>query len=409
MATGVYMPIWGLQMTEGKVTEWLLEEGASVSKEQALLIVETFKISGEVESPVDGVLLRKIAEVDQVLPVGSLLCVVGARDEDETLVERIVREAPLVTDQDVPEVQTNKAQAEEELAPDVRREAPASAAPLRATPLARKVARELGVDLGRIGGTGPGGRIYREDVETAALTLKKPTLPSARDRVLPLSGIRRAIIDTTMKTLRIPDGGLSRMVRMDSLLEFHRSLRGDFERKHGLKLSFTHLIFKAAAEALKEVPIMNSRLEGDSIVIKGSINIGMVVSSPGGDGILIPVLKDLQSKPLDRIAREWNEMTAKFVEGRLDFEDLSGGTFTVSNAGPMGIDLFTPLIHPPESAILGIGRIQDTPVVEEGCLVPARTAYLTVGADHRVLDAEPIGRFLAALDGLFQSPHMILI
>jgi pyruvate/2-oxoglutarate dehydrogenase complex dihydrolipoamide acyltransferase (E2) component len=212
-----------------------------------------------------------------------------------------------------------------------------------------------------------------------------------------------------MQTLNIPYGALSRVVRADKLLALRDSLVEPFEKRHGVKPALTHFFFKAAALALEEAPALNAALDGDRLVFHGARHIGMVVTPPGGDGIVIPVLRDVQAKPLARIAREWSSMMKKVKEGRLELDDLTGGTFTISNVGPLGIDLFTPLIHPPESAILGVSRIREEPVAEEGRVVVGRTMTLIVGADHRVFDAEPIGVFLETLDQLFQNPAELLI
>jgi pyruvate/2-oxoglutarate dehydrogenase complex dihydrolipoamide acyltransferase (E2) component len=182
-----------------------------------------------------------------------------------------------------------------------------------------------------------------------------------------------------------------------------------FEKRYGLKLSLTHLFFKAAAIALEETPELNATLDGDRIILRGAKNIGMVVTAPGGGGIMIPVIRDVQAKRLDQIAREWAAVIERLEAGSLTFDDLSGGTFTISNVGPAGIDLFTPLIHPPESAILGISRVREEPVVEAGQIVVGRVLSLIVGADHRVFDAEPIGAFLTALDRLVQNPNELLL
>ncbi|MBU2551334.1 MAG: 2-oxo acid dehydrogenase subunit E2 [Proteobacteria bacterium] len=416
MAEGVYVPIWGLQMEEATVSEWLKAEGDPVSEGEALLIIETYKISGEVNSPADGVMKRRVGRVGQVLKVGALLAVVGAADDPETEVERVIREMPFVTDQAVSEPGATPAPATE------RATAPAAGeiadadpdAPLQATPLARKMARDAGLDIRTVTGSGENGRIFARDVEAAlksgpASPAEPPAEPLAEDRIVPLTSLRRAIISKTMQTVDIPYGALSRTVQVDRLLDFRRELADAFERKHGLKFSLTHLLFKAAAQALGEVPILNARLDGDRIVIHGGKNIGMVVTPPGGGGIMIPVIRNVQAKPLDRIAREWSGIIGRVRSGTQTMEDLTGGTFTISNVGALGIDVFTPVIHPPESAILGVSRIVEAPVVRDGAIVVGRTLSLIIGADHRVFDADPIGEFLAAMDRIFQNPAEMLI
>ena len=413
MAEGVYVPIWGLQMEEATVAQWIKQEGDQVSADEPLVVIETFKIAGEVASPVSGVLKRQMAGVGQVLKVGALLAVVGEAGEPDAAVDKFIQEKSFVTDLEVSEPGLPSSKPAQPSTGEPRPSAPAVSAggPLRATPLARKMAREHGLDLRSVAGSGGKGRIYARDVEDA---LKRTASESAlesrpEDRVMPLSSLRRAIVSKTMQTVDIPYGALSRTVQVDALLDFRHNLAESFEKRHGLKLSLTHLIFKAVALALTETPILNASLSKDAIVIHGSKNIGMVVTPPGGGGIMIPVLKDVQGKSLARIAREWKEMVGRIQAGTQTMEDLSGGTFTVSNVGALGIDVFTPLIHPPESAILGISRVVDAPVVKDGAVVVGRTLSLIVGADHRVFDADPIGEFLTAMDRLFQNPAEILL
>jgi pyruvate dehydrogenase E2 component (dihydrolipoamide acetyltransferase) len=272
------------------------------------------------------------------------------------------------------------------------------------------VAKALGVDLRRVAGSGPLGRIYRRDVEAVASAPAMAPAPADQaEVVIPLTSLRRAIIKKTTETLAIPYGALSRLVRADNLLAFRAALAEPFQKKHGLRLGLTHLLFKAAAAALREAPELNSRLAGEAIVRSGQINLGMVVTAPDGGGILIPVIRDVAAKSLGQIAQEWAGLTGRVEAGTQTLDDLSGGTFTVSNVGALGIDFFTPLIHPPESAILGVSRVRDEAVAEEGRLIVGRTLTLIVGADHRVFDAEPIGRFLGALDRVFQNPAELLI
>jgi|GEM_PF-954810 len=419
MATGIYVPIWGLQMTEATLAGWLKEEGQRVAQGEGVAVLETYKITGEVVSPAEGVVRRRLAQPGEILEVGVLLAVLGQKDEPEEEIERLIARAPRVTDQEVsrpgmkgeatPGETRTPAGPEPEKVPAG---APASASPLRATPLARKLARELKVSLSLIRGSGEEGRILRRDVEAAAREgtgRQAAQPPSAEDRVVGLSQLRKAIIHKTMQTVDIPYGALSRKVRVDALLELLSSLKEPFEKRHGLNLSLTHLLFKAAALALEEAPELNSTLEGERIILRGAKSLGMVVTPPGGGGIMIPVLRGVEAKDLGTIAREWAGLAARIQAGTQTLEDLSGGTFTISNVGALGIDLFTPLIHPPESAILGVSRIKEEPLVEEGRIVVGRCCHLVVGADHRVFDAEPIGRFLTALDRLFQNPAELLI
>ncbi|MGD9123925.1 MAG: dihydrolipoamide acetyltransferase family protein [Desulfarculaceae bacterium] len=411
MATGVYMPIWGLQMEEATLVKWLVEEGTAVSKGQGLAVVETYKIAGEVESPSDGVLRRQVGQAGKIYKVGALLAVIGAADEDEAEIEKMVQEEPFVTGLEVtkPKDADSAAAPPPESGPAESPPGVAAKQPLRATPLARRIAKEKGIDLALVKGSGENGRIMRRDVEAAPAGVARAAVSPAQDKVIPLSSLRRAIINKTMQTVDIPYGALSRKVRLDRLLAFKQELAGPFERKYGLKLALTHIFFKAVAIALEEAPELNSTLDDENIIQRGAKNIGMVVTPPGGGGIMIPVVRDVQAKSLDQIARDWAALSDRVQRGAQTLDDLSGGTFTISNVGPAGIDVFTPVIHPPESAILGISRLVEEPVVAEGEIIIAKTLSLIVGADHRVFDADPIGVFLTAMDRLFQNPGELLI
>ncbi|MGD8564354.1 MAG: dihydrolipoamide acetyltransferase family protein, partial [Desulfarculaceae bacterium] len=367
MATGVYMPIWGLQMEEATLVKWLVEEGAAVSKGQGLAVVETYKIAGEVESPSDGVLRRQVGQTGKIYQVGALLAVIGAADEDEAEIEKMVQEEPFVSGLEVTKPKEAGSAPPPESGPaESPPGAGAAKQPLRATPLARRIAKEKGIDLALVRGSGENGRILRRDVEAAPTGVARAAVSPAQDKVIPLSSLRRAIINKTMQTVDIPYGALSRKVRLDRLLAFKQELAGPFERKYGLKLALTHVFFKAVAIALEEAPELNSTLDGENIIQRGAKNIGMVVTPPGGGGIMIPVVRDVQAKSLDQIARDWAALSDRVQRGAQTLDDLSGGTFTISNVGPAGIDVFTPVIHPPESAILGISRLVEEPVVAEG-------------------------------------------
>ena len=423
MAEGIYVPIWGLQMEEATLSSWLVEEGQAIKKGQGVALIETYKISGEVEAPAGGVLRRQVGRIGDVIKVGHLLGVVGSPGEDEAAIDRVVEEEPFVSGLAVTEPKKRAAQAA--TPPPATAPAPVPVpvpapvtrtGPVRATPLARKLAREAGLDLAGITGSGPDGRIKAVDVTSAqAGPSAPPTRTAARpsretaDQVIPLSPLRRAIIAKTMQTVDIPYGALSRRVRIDNLLAFKDALAGPFEARHGMKLSLTHLFFKAAALALEEAPELNATLDGESIIRRGSKNIGMVVTSPDGAGIMIPVVREVQAKTLDMIAADWAALMERVQAGTQTLEDLTGGTFTISNVGSMGIDVFTPVIHPPESAILGISRSVREPVAQGEEIVIGNCLSLIVGADHRAFDAEPIGRFLACLDRLFQNPAEILL
>lgn len=410
MATGVYLPIWGLQMEEGRVVKWLVSEGDRIDKEDPLVEIETEKITNVVESPATGIIARIIAKEDEVVKVTGLLAVIIQEGEDQSAIEAVIQQAkarelkPEVP-KIVPEVKDISIQS-------------GTSAEVKASPLAKKIAQEHGIDLTKFKGTGPEGRIVKEDVLTYIEARSKAPVkpleaePQVEDKffegdIIPMSQTRKVIARRTLESIKAPQGTLTREVDLSETLKFRKSIMPEFEKQYGIRLALTPILVKAVASAVKAVPIINSRIDGDRIYISRKVHVGVVVGIK--DGIVIPVIFNAQAKSLAQIAGEWEDLSKRAVENRLKLEEITGGTITISNVGNVGIDVFTPILNPPESAVLGITRTRQRPVVKDGRITIGEMVYLCLTGDHRVMDAEPIGQFLMSLERILQNPSTILL
>ncbi|MGR6836384.1 dihydrolipoamide acetyltransferase family protein [Syntrophomonas erecta] len=385
MAVEITMPKLGLSMKTGTVSKWLKNEGDQVKKGDPLLEVMTEKITNKVEAPGDGVLLKIVAAKGAKLPIGALLGVIGAQGED---ISAILAQAS---------VGTKSAGA------------PASGdkSNVKISPRARKLAEENGLDIGKITGTGPEGRITREDVEKAieegtAAVDDRPAL-----EVIPYEGMRRAIGDN-MANSWVTNAKVTHHVSVDmsQLLALRKSVNEG--KKDRDKISVTALLTKAVARALEIKPYMNSTLDGEEIEILKEINIGMAVALD--DGLIVPVIRDANSKRLEEVSREIQDLAKRGRRNKLTPDEMTGATFTITNLGAYGsVDAFTPIINLPEAAILGVCRTVDRPVVADGQIVIRPVMGLSLSFDHRIIDGAPAAEFLKVLIDLIESPHKIFI
>ena len=280
-----------------------------------------------------------------------------------------------------------------------------------ASPLARKIAREEGVDLAAIEGTGPGGRIVKGDV-MRAIRERPETPPSAAKealpgRLIPMKGIRRVIAQRMSESTRtIPHFFLSVEADMTATLQLRERLLEEVEKKAGVRLSVTDILVKVAARALRDHPIINSRVEGEGIRLVEEINIGVAMAVE--DGLIVPVVHAADGKNLIEIAIAIRDLTQKARSGKLSVDEVTGGTFTLSNLGMFGIDTFNAIINPPECSILGVGRTVEKPVVEEGEVQIKPVAWLTLSSDHRIVDGATAAQFLKRVKELLENPYFLL-
>jgi pyruvate dehydrogenase complex dihydrolipoamide acetyltransferase long form len=425
MALKFGMPSLGHTMEKGKVIEWLKQEGQTVSKGEPFLVVETDKVVTEVEAPADGVVLRILVQPDEERPIGATLALLGTPGEalSEVEIHQILGEdaAP------APALATAAAVAT----------APPPAPPVRDTgervkisPIARKLAEEFGIDPASVPGSGPGGRITKEDVLRLAETARAvpavgsatppaappppPAVPPAAvaagaarlgvSRTIPLSGIRGRVAERMLQSWNtIPRVTEVMQVDMSATVAFREAMLGQWEQQYGVRMSLNDMITKAVATALPRHPRLNATLVGQEVRLHESVNIGLAVNLD--EGLIVPVIGNADQKDLGQLARESREVAERARAGRLQLQDISDGTFTITNLGTTGVDLFTPIINPPQVAILGVGMVQRRPVVVGDALAIRPSVYLCLVFDHRAVDGVPAANFLQEVQRLLSKPQ----
>jgi len=385
MATKVGMPNLGHTMEEGTVVGWLKQEGEAVTRGEPLAEVESDKIVFTIEAPASGLLLRVLVPAEGVAKVGHALGYIGAAGEP-------------VPEADPAPVPVAAAPRPAPVAAPAGRN---SADRARISPLARRLAQEHGVDPEQLTGTGPRGSVTQEDVlaavaaRTAAAAAAPATaLPIAERR--PLRAMRRTIAQRMTQSWQ-------QAPQVTEMLEVDMAAADHYRTAHSL--SYTDLIVAAAARALVEHPQLNAALVNDAVELYAVVNIGLAVALE--DGLVTPVLRDAARRSLAELSQQRRMLVEKATAGRLDLDDLAGGTFTISNLGAEGIRYFTPILNPPQAAILGVGSIAPRAVVIAGGLQVRPTLDLSLTFDHRVVDGIPAARFLARIKALLEDPRLL--
>jgi len=386
----IIMPRLDIDMEKGSVVEWRKREGEPVQAGEVVAVIMSEKVTYEVESPASGVLARILVEPEVEVPIGTPIAILAEEGDRPEDVEAAVREARRALEAALRAPSAPAVAA----APEV----PARAAPapeakpgvperIRITPAARRLAEQYGLDITKIRGTGPGGRITKQDVLRALEELRaKPACREVR-----LTGIRRLTAEKMARAWEAPHASLTVEVDMTRAEELKASL----EAEEGIKLPYDAIFVKAVALALREHPELNATFEGGVVRVHETINVCVAVDTP--QGLVTPVVKEADKKPLAQVGREIRELARKAREGRLSMEDVRGGTFTITNLGVFGIDAFTPIVNHPQVAILAFGRVAERPVVVDGRLEVRKTAWLTLSFDHRAVDGGPAARFLMAV------------
>lgn len=439
MAVRVLMPKGSDTMTEGRVLKWLKHEGDAVTDGDAVVEIETDKVDMEVEALGAGIIRKVLVAEGKTVPVGQLLAVIARPEED---IAALLKASAELTPAAAPTAAVGASSAAAPPAPPVAAvPGPGTAAEpqvsetaargrVLASPLARRIARERGVDLSFVTGTGPGGRIVRQDVEQAAArlaerrpplapaaagpirfparelpitALARPTVvpagPEFRDE--PLSAMRKTIATRLAQSLGpVPHFYLTVEVDMKRAMELRESANTlDPE----LKLTYNDIIVKACAAALRAHPEVNASFLGDTIRYHNRVHIGVAVAVDGG-GLITPVLRDCDRKSLQQISREAKELVARARNRKLKPDEYVGATFSVSNLGMMGIEEFSAVINPPEGAILAVGAVVAKPVVIDNRLEVGQRCRMTLSCDHRVVDGATGARFLQTLRQILENP-----
>ncbi len=428
MAEIVSMPKLGFDMAEGTLVRWVIQEGEPVAKGAVLAEIETDKATVEVESNYAGVVARHLVESGTVVPINTPIAVIAAQGEQVDL------NALLGGAAGKPEVET-VGEGEKETAPSAPggqapqpAEAPEAGLPggVRVSPLARKMAEEMRINLKEVAGTGPGGRITKADLEAylmgaAPMTVKAPaaipappspapppaaTLQAPKPVTAPMSKLRAAVgRRMTESKQQAPHFYVSREYDMEALMALRQEANALLPEAE--KISVNDFILKAVALNLRQFPNLNASLQGNQIVQHEQVNVGVAVAVEGG--LLTVVMRDSDLKPVRQIANELRPMVERAREGKVRPEDIEGSTFSLSNLGMFEVENFIAIINPPEAAILAVGAVREVPVVKNGQVVAGKRMKATISVDHRVSDGAEAARFMQALAQFLEQPLKLLV
>ncbi len=407
MATEVKVPVLGESITEATVGEWLKNPGDPVRADEPIASLETDKVSVEVPSPVAGVMGEHVVKVGDTVEVGAVIAIIADAGGAAAPAPAAAAAAPAPTPAPAPAA------------------APAPSADAAAlSPSVRRAVLETGVDPSTVQGTGRDGRLTKDDVIAAASS--KPAAPAPAPAAAPApvaapasTGGRKEervrmtrLRQTVAKRLKEAQNTAAMLttfndVDMTAVIEARAKYKDLFEKKHGVRLGFMGFFVKAACMALKDIPGVNGSIEGDEIVYHDYCDVSVAVSAP--QGLVVPVIRDAQDLSVAGIERTIGDFGKRAKDGTLKMDEMKGGTFTISNGGVFGSLMSTPIINPPQSAVLGLHRIEDRPVVRNGQVVVRPMMYLALSYDHRLVDGREAVTFLVAIKNAIEDPTRLLI
>ena len=404
MATVVSMPKLGFDMAEGLLVRWVKAEGEAVAKGEVLAEIETDKATVEIEAEAGGVVLKHLVTENTSVPIGAPITVIGEEGEEfdmdsvEVESEAVIPEAAAPTPIAVAETPSNG---------DGR--LPAG---VTASPVARRLADERGIELGSLSGSGPQGRIVKRDVEAAvsaaapAITPFQPAAAPTETVRVPLSKLRETIgRRMTAAKQQLPHFYVTSDLDAAPMMDLRRQLNSRMPEDG--QFSVNDFLVKASAMALREFPNLNASLDGGEIVRHGHIHVGVAVALDGG--LMTVVAKDVDSKPIRQLSSELRDLVARARSGKVRPGDIQGSTFTLSNLGMFQVDHFIAIINPPEAAILAVGSVRDEAVVVNGQVVPGKRLQVTLSADHRVTDGAEAARWLQVFRQYVENPVHTLV
>lgn len=396
MLKEILMPKLGLTMTEGTIATWVKREGDKVKKGEPIFEVMTEKINIEIESPYSGVLKEIVVPEGGTAKVSEIVAYMEVEGTEEDMLPKETQEKK----EEIPKP------PREEPIKMVGPKEPPKKEKIKISPLARRLAEENNIDISKIKGTGPGGRIIRDDVlkiideiERRKRLEKKPK----EKNTIPITGIRKTIAEKMKEsTQQKPYYSESMKVRGESLIK----LREAVLKRNKVKVSYNNIIIYIVSKVIKKFPIFNALVDDEKIYLKEDINIGFALATE--KGLMVPVVKNADKKTLVEIDKEVNSLIKKAREGTITLENLEGGTFTISNLGMYGIDYFEAIINPPQVAILAVSAIKKVPIVEEDKIKIGNVFNITLTSDHRAVDGAESAKFLIALKDAFENPYEIL-
>lgn len=415
MAFEIKMPQLGLTMEEGTVAQWLKQEGDTVAKGDVLLEITTDKLTSEIESEADGVLLKIVAKEGEDVPVKGLLGYIG--EAGETVGDAAPAAAPAAAAPAPAEVPV--------AAPAPAPAAKADGSRIRISPLARKTAAKLGVDYQNLAGSGPSGRIVQKDILAAAEAAKQQPAPVAEapvaapapaaksgelelmdgDEVVKLAGMRKVVAERMAKSAReIPTVTQNVKIDVTKLVAFRKQIN----ETSGQKFSMNDFILKAVANALRANPHILVSIDGNQIIKRAHVNLGMAVALD--DGLIVPVIRDADKLSLSQISATAKDLAVRARENKLAMDEYKGSTFTISNLGMFGVETFDPIINQPDAGILGVCAVQDElDMDDEGKIFKKQVMRISFTFDHRLIDGAVAAKFELAIKELLEDPMRILL
>ncbi|MFD0389248.1 2-oxoglutarate dehydrogenase complex dihydrolipoyllysine-residue succinyltransferase [Tistrella bauzanensis] len=413
MSVEIKVPSLGESVTEATIGQWFKKVGDRIEADEPLVELETDKVTLEVNAPSAGVLTDIMAEEGADVEVGALLGVIG---EGEGAAAKPA-EAPKKAE--APKAEAPKAEAPR---PAPAAEPAAAQAEKILSPAARKAAGDAGIDAGQVEGTGRDGRVMKDDVQRAAAAkpaaapapaAPKASAPSApqpageRETRVRMTKLRRRIAER-LKDAQNTAAILTTYneVDMTQVMALRSRYKDGFEKKHGVKLGFMSFFVKASIAALKEYPAVNAQIDGDELVYKNHYDVGVAVGTE--QGLVVPVVRDADQLSFAGVEATINALGVKARDGKLTMEELTGGTFTISNGGVYGSLMSSPILNPPQSGILGMHKIQDRPMAEKGQVVIRPMMYLALSYDHRVIDGKEAVSFLVRVKECIENPERLL-
>jgi len=406
MSTEVKVPVLGESITEATLGQWLKKPGEAVAIDEPIASLETDKVAIEVPSPVAGIMGAYAVEEGATVNVGAVIGSIGAGNSASASAPAPVAAAiaPAITTTAAPMPMTQVENNDLPLSPSVRR-----------------LVLELGIDPSKIKGTGKDGRLTKEDVVAAAKGVSTPSADVAA-LAAPAPAAAHARQEERVKMTRLRQTIAKRLksaqdtaallttfndVDMSAVMEARATYKDLFEKKHGVRLGFMAFFTKAVALAARDVPSVNAQIDGDEIVYHNYLDVSVAVSAP--NGLVVPVIRNADAMSFAQIEKAIGDFGAKAKAGTLTMDDMSGGTFTISNGGVFGSLMSTPIINPPQSAVLGLHRIEDRAVVRDGQVVVRPMMYLALSYDHRLIDGREAVTFLKIVKEAIEDPTRLLI
>ncbi len=408
MPLKIVMPKLGLTMTEGTLIEWTKKEGDSVKAGEVIFILETEKVTYEVEAPEDGTLGKIIIQNQDTVPVGEVVAYLlrpGETPDDLKIEAAAGEQKPEVPETVNPESAVGQPNPNTDLPPET------DGVRIKATPMAKKAAREHHIDLRTVKGTGPGGRIIREDIrkknkEQLTASTPEPTNKTSGQKLVPFTGMRRAIAKKMLSSkVETAQTYMSNTVNAANVKEYRELLLSHLEKKTDARVTITDVMMKITAAALKEHPVINTQWTDDGILYFDDVHMGMAMALD--EGLIVPVIRDINGKSIMQVAENRLELIERGRSNSFLPDDITGSTFTLSAMGMFGIEQFTSNINLPENAILAVGAIIDKPVAINGELAIRPMMNITLSYDHRTIDGSEAGKFMQTLTRYIENPILI--